>query len=71
MSVSPEYLQTLRLPEVVNRTGLSRSTIYRAEALGQFPKHVKIGEHASGWLAHEVDAWIAAHVATRDSKEAA
>lgn len=67
MPVTPEYLQTLRLPDVVKRTGLSRSTIYRAEALGQFPRHVKIGEHASGWLAHEVDAYIAARIAERDA----
>jgi len=70
MSTNPEFLQTLRMPDVVKRTGLSRSTIYRAESRGQFPKHVKIGEHASGWLAHEVDAFIAARIAQRD-KEAA
>ena len=67
MPVTPEYLQTLRLPDVVKRTGLSRSTIYRAESRGQFPRHVKLGEHASGWLAHEVDAYIAARVAERDA----
>lgn len=67
MPVIPEYLQTLRLPDVVKRTGLSRSTIYRAESRGQFPRHVKLGEHASGWLAHEVDAYLAARVAERDA----
>ena len=67
MPVTPEYLQTLRLPDVVKRTGLSRSTIYRAESRGQFPRHVKLGEHASGWLAHEVDAYLAARVAERDA----
>lgn len=68
MPVNSEFLQTLRLPDVVRRTGLSRSTIYRAEARGEFPKHIKIGEHASGWLAHEVEAFIAARVAQRDKE---
>lgn len=55
--------QFLRLPAVIDRTGLSRSSIYRHEAEGAFPRRVKIGANASAWLASEVDRWIAERVA--------
>ena len=60
----------LRLPEVIAKTGLSRSTIYSQISKGAFPKGVPIGEHARGWLNHEVDEWITRRAALRsDSNE--
>ncbi len=57
----------LRLPEVKARTGLSRSEIYRREALGEFPKRVRLGARSVGWLASEIDEFIVALVrASRD-----
>jgi prophage regulatory protein len=50
----------LRLPAVQHLTGLSRSTVYRLVAAGQFPAHVKLSARATAWRAHEVLAWIAA-----------
>ncbi len=55
----------LRLPEVIAKTGLSRSTIYSQISKGTFPKGIPIGEHARGWLNHEVDTWIESKVALR------
>ena len=55
----------LRLPEVIARTGLSRSTIYSQISQGAFPKGVPIGAHARGWLSHETDEWIESRVALR------
>lgn len=49
----------LRLPAVADRTGLSRTTIYRKAAAGDFPPPVKLGARASGWHESVVDAWIA------------
>ncbi len=60
---TPEFIQMLRLPMVCKRTGLSRSQIYRLEAEGSFPKHIKLSERASAWLAHEIDGWIAERIA--------
>lgn len=57
----------LRLPEVISRTGRSRSAIYRDMLSGQFPKSVPIGPNARGWVESEVDAFIAARIAERDS----
>lgn len=60
-----------RLPQVKARTGLSRSEIYRRIALGDFPAPVKLGQRASAWSKHEVDAWISQRIAERDAKGAA
>lgn len=48
----------LRLPAVKAATGLSRSTIYERISAGTFPKPIALGDHAVGWLASEVGAWI-------------
>ena len=58
-------------PEVAwAMTGFSRSSAYRLEAQGLFPKRVKIGKHASGYVQEEVEAWIDARIAEREAKEA-
>lgn len=50
----------LRLPEVIARTGLSRRTIYRRMAEGEFPQSRKLGVNAVAWLESEVVAWMQA-----------
>jgi prophage regulatory protein len=47
----------IRLPEVLERVSLSRTTIYQKIQEGSFPKQLKLGR-ASGWLESEIDAWI-------------
>lgn len=52
----------LRINEVIERTGLSRATIYRQIKSGQFPKKLSLtgaGGRAVGWLEGSIDAWIA------------
>ena len=53
-----------RLPEVIKRTGLSRSAIYKRICEGTFPKQIKLGRgaRAAGWPSDEVDQWIAMQV---------
>ena len=46
-----------RLPAVIARTGLSRSTIYLRMTAGTFPKAISLGERAVGWLASEISEW--------------
>lgn len=57
----------LKLPEVMNKTGLSRSTIYDLMAKRLFPKSVKLGERAVGWLEAEVDGWIESKIMQRSA----
>ena len=58
----------LRLPEVEKRTGLRRATIYRRATAGTFPKPVRIGPNATGWIESEIDAFLAAAIAERDAQ---
>ena len=52
----------LRLPVVMARTGLSRSTIYAKVAAGEFPEPISLGARAVGWISDEVEAWLIARV---------
>jgi len=49
----------LRLPTVLSRTGLSRSTLYRKIAEGTFPRQIQISIHGAGWYESEINTWIA------------
>jgi len=46
----------LRLPDVMDRTGLSRSGVYADPILSA--ARIKIGQRAAGWPEHRIDAWI-------------
>ncbi len=56
MSTTPRRI--LRLPEVVQRTGYKRSSIYDLMKRGLFPKSKKIGAQAVGWDSDEIDRWV-------------
>jgi prophage regulatory protein len=45
----------LRLPNVLDRTGLSRSTVYQRVTEGRFPRPVSLGARAVGWVETEVE----------------
>jgi prophage regulatory protein len=51
-------LKFLRFSAVRDRTGLSRSTIWRLERQGVFPKHRRISSNAVAWLEQEVNEWV-------------
>ncbi len=51
-------LKLLRFPVVRERTGLSRSTIWRLERRGEFPKHHRIAPNVVAWVEEDVSAWI-------------
>ena len=55
-------LSLIRLPEVCRATGLCRSMIYQLEATQRFPRRVRIGERAVGWVEGEVQLWISNRV---------
>ncbi len=54
-----------RLPAVLARTGLARSTIYAAIDAGDFPRPLKLSARAIGFIAAEVDEWIEQRAAAR------
>ena len=51
-------LRLLRFSAVRERTGLSRSTIWRLEPCGAFPKHRRISANTVAWVEGEVMSWI-------------
>ena len=52
----------VRLPTVLARTGLSRSTIYQRIADGTFPKQISLGARAVGWIESEISDWLSRQV---------
>jgi prophage regulatory protein len=47
----------LRMPSVIQITGLGRSTIYRLIADRKFPSPVRLGPRAVAWRQSEIDKW--------------
>ena len=51
----------LRIPEIVEITGLSRTTIWRRVKSGDFPAPVRLGSLATrsvGWRESEIKQWL-------------
>jgi prophage regulatory protein len=48
----------LRIKTVMDRTGLSRSTLYRKIQDGTFPRQVHISTRCAGWRESAVNAWM-------------
>jgi prophage regulatory protein len=58
----PAPARLLRFPAVRERTGLSRSTIWRLERSGLFPRHRQISLNAVAWSEKEIVDWIQAKI---------
>ena len=50
--------QMLRPSEVMARTGLSRTTLWRRVRAGTFPPPTELGANAIGWPASAISAWL-------------
>ncbi|WP_417276528.1 helix-turn-helix transcriptional regulator [Castellaniella sp.] len=63
-NLAPRGNRIMRMRELSERLGISRSTIYdrlnpRSPRHDQaFPRPVKLGSSAVGWVEMEVDAWL-------------
>lgn len=58
----------LRLPLVMERTGLSRSGVYADPELNA--ARIKIGRRAAGWPEERVSAWIEAKIGAAETAPA-
>ena len=54
--------RVLRLKNVCDRTGLSRSSIYLKMSQNEFPKPIRLGKRSVGWLEADIQVWIAARI---------
>ena len=48
----------LRLPEVMKKTGLGRSQVYKLVQQNQFENQIRLGSSAVAWLESEIETWI-------------
>jgi prophage regulatory protein len=58
-----------RRPQVLGRSGDSRSTLYHHMSQGLWTPPVKIGARAVGWPEHEVEALVAARIAGQNDAQ--
>lgn len=64
MTEKPHRL--IRLPEVMDRVGLSKATVYARIERGDFPAPVRLGA-SSRWVESEIDAWVEKQIEIRNS----
>lgn len=48
----------LRIKTVLERTGLTRSTLYRKMERGEFPRQLKLSKRCAGWRESAVNSWM-------------
>ena len=53
----------LRQPTVIERTGISATTIWRLERRGDFPPRVRLSPGAIGWRENDIENWIESRAA--------
>lgn len=58
-----ESLSIIRKPQLLDRLGFSKSTLYKMISKGEFPPPVHISTRVSGWPSSEIDDWIKQRVA--------
>ncbi len=58
-------MRFLKLQEVMEKTALSRSAIYRKMNEDQFPQSISLGDRAVAWVESEVDEWMEECLALR------
>ena len=60
--IDSKRFSILRLAQVAEKTGLSKSTIYLHIQKGIFPKQVPLGLRSVGWIESEIDAWLKSRI---------
>lgn len=47
-----------KLPQVINRTSLRKSSIYAKVGKGEFPQPIRLGKRSVVWVSEEITRWI-------------
>ena len=58
METNSTQRKALRIDSVIDRTGLSKTHLYRLIERGQFPRPVKLSDRVSVWDAALIDRWL-------------
>jgi len=62
-------MKLIRIKEVMSRTGLARSTVYKYISENNFPKPIKLGSRAVAWVESEIEGWINDVIHERDREQ--
>jgi prophage regulatory protein len=62
-------IRLLRLPQVIQRTGLKKTKLYDLQKEEDFPMRIQITAHPVGWVEEEVNARIAERVAASRQRQ--
>lgn len=54
-----ERQQLLRVRDVIDRTRLSRTAIYKRIREGSFPDSIKVSQRVVAWRESDINRWIA------------
>jgi prophage regulatory protein len=57
-NTAPRVPKILRMRQLVEAVGLSRTSIHRLMSKGLFPKGIRIGINAVGWELADVEFWL-------------
>ncbi|MCB4793610.1 AlpA family transcriptional regulator [Pseudomonas sp. NP21570] len=63
-------MKLIRLQQVMEMTGLGRSTIYKYISEKWFPVPVPLGGRSVAWVESEVHEWMIARIEERDRQVA-
>ena len=56
-------MKILKLPQVMEATALSRSSIYAFIKKGNFPPQFRLSERAVGWESDAINQWLEERIA--------
>lgn len=59
----------IRLPEVIESVGLSKTEIYRQMTYGDFPTNISIGARAVAWTESSIEDWINSKINANKMRE--
>jgi prophage regulatory protein len=69
-SARRDPIRILRLAQVLEITGLGKTTLYELQSQGSFPMRVKITDHCVGWVEQDVQTWLQWRVALSAERSA-
>ena len=61
-------MRILKLKDVLSKTGLGKTSLYKLIGLSEFPRPLSLGLRSVGWLESEVEAWIQEKIHVRDQQ---
>ena len=68
MASADSGLRLLPIAAVVEKAGISRPYVWKLIGQSAFPRPLHLGKRARAWRSDELDAWIEARTAERDTR---